>query len=85
MIIPFQQLSPDALLGLIEAYVTQQGMDQFDIENSMSEKVEFVQQYLEKGDVVIVFDGITESCNIVSKEAADQFVSQPQPEDGDQF
>ena len=73
MIIPFEQLQADTLTGVIEAYVTQQGMDQFDTQYSLDEKVLQVRFQLEKKRLVLVFDPITESCNIVTREQLRQF------------
>jgi len=70
MIIPYQQLSADALQSLLESHITQQGMDQFDTRYSLAEKTTQLRNHLESGDVVIVFDVITESSNILTKEAA---------------
>lgn len=70
MIIPHQQLSREAVQGLIETFVTQQGMDQFDTRYTLEEKANQVMDMLISGLAVIVFDPITESCNIVTKEAA---------------
>jgi len=70
MIIPYQQLSADALQSLLEAHITQQGMDQFDTQYSLAEKTTQLRRHLETGDVVIVFDAVTETCNILTKEAA---------------
>lgn len=68
MIIPYQQLTREAVQGLLETFVVQQGFDQFDITYSLQQKVDQVRHQLEKGEIVIVFDPMTESCNIVSKD-----------------
>jgi uncharacterized protein YheU (UPF0270 family) len=64
MIIPHQMLSPDALRGVIEAFVTREGIDYGAQEVPLETKVLQVQQQLEAGTAVIVYDEDTESCTI---------------------
>jgi uncharacterized protein YheU (UPF0270 family) len=73
MIIPFEQLQPETLTQVIEAYIMQQGMDQFDTQYSLDSKVAQVRLQLEKKRLVLVFDAITESCNIITKEQLRQY------------
>ena len=68
MIIPHQQLSPSALRGLVEEFVTRDGTDYGLQEISLEQKVRSVLRQLDKGKVVIVFDPANESCHIVSRE-----------------
>ena len=64
MIIPHQMLSPDALRGVIEAYVTREGTDYGAQEVSLETKVLQVRQQLDEGTAVLVYDEETESCTI---------------------
>jgi uncharacterized protein YheU (UPF0270 family) len=64
MIIPHQMLSPEALQGVIEAFVTREGTDYGTQDVSLATKVWQVQQQLEAGTAVIVYDAETESCTI---------------------
>jgi uncharacterized protein len=64
MIIPHQMLSPDALRGGIEAFITREGTDYGLQEVPHATKVWHVQQQLEAGTAVIVYDAETESCTI---------------------
>jgi uncharacterized protein YheU (UPF0270 family) len=64
MIIPHRMLSPDALRGVIEAFVTREGTDYGIQEVPLAMKVLQVQQQLEAGTAVIVYDEETESCTI---------------------
>jgi uncharacterized protein len=64
MIIPHQMLSPDALRGVIEAFITREGTDYGLQEVPLATKVWHVQQQLEAGTAVIVYDAETESCTI---------------------
>ena len=70
MIIPHQMLSPEALQGVIEAFVTREGTDYGTQDVSLTTKVWQVRQQLDAGTTVIVYDESTESCSI---QPADQF------------
>ena len=59
------QLSPDALRGLVEEYVSREGTDYGHGEWSLEEKVRQVLQQLERGEARIVFDLERESASIV--------------------
>lgn len=73
MKIPFEQLQPDTLTQVIETYITQQGMDQFDTQYSLDAKVAQVRLQLEKKKLVLVFDPMTETCNIITNEQLRQY------------
>jgi uncharacterized protein YheU (UPF0270 family) len=64
MIIPHQMLTPDALQGVIEAFVTCEGMDYGTQDVSLATKVWQVRQQLDAGTAVIVYDEDTESGTI---------------------
>jgi uncharacterized protein YheU (UPF0270 family) len=64
MIIPHRMLSPEALRGVIEAFVTREGTDYGAQEASLDTKVVQVLQQLDAGTVVLVYDEDTESCTI---------------------
>ena len=76
MIIPHQQLSADALQGLIEAFIHREGTDYGDVEFSLQDKVVQVQSQLVAGEVVIVFDPATESVNLLPKREAQQLLQE---------
>jgi uncharacterized protein len=64
MIIPHHLLSPDALRGVIEAFVTREGTDYGTHEVLLETKVVQVRQQLDEGTAVIVYDEATDSCTI---------------------
>jgi uncharacterized protein YheU (UPF0270 family) len=64
MIIPHEMLSPEALQGLIEAFVTREGTDYGTHDVSLATKVVQVRHQLDAGTAVIVYDEDTESCTI---------------------
>ncbi len=70
MIIPHQELSPDALHALVEEFVTRSGTDYGNCETPLREKVQQVVQQLEKGEAVIVYDTTLETCNITTAAQA---------------
>ncbi len=70
MQIPFDQLSDDALQGLLEEFVTREGMDYGYTLLSLEEKVAQVREQLTRGDVVIYFDPVLQSCNLMRRDEA---------------
>ena len=68
VIIPYDQLSPDALYGVVEEFVTRNGTDYGEREASLEVKISQVINQLESGEVVIVFDQDSESCNIIRSD-----------------
>ena len=66
LLIPPEQLSADALQGIIEAFVMREGTDYGAVEQSFAEKIEQVRRQLQRGDAVIVFDVATESCTLMT-------------------
>ena len=66
--VPIAQLSEEALLGVIEEYITREGTDYGLQEFSLEQKVEQVKRQLSSGRAIIVFDPATESCGIHLKD-----------------
>ena len=75
MIIPVEQLSSDALEGLIESFIMREGTDYGAEEVALSVKVEQVRQQLNVGDVVIIFDSSTESVNLMTRHQYHEWMS----------
>ena len=75
MIIPYEQLSADALQGLIEEFITREGTDYGEHEVSLAQKVKQVERQLSAGDVVIVFDLTTETVSMLTRQAAILFIN----------
>lgn len=63
--VDYRALSPDALRGLIEEFVSREGTDYGARERSFEDKVRDVQRQLESGEARIVYDLVEESANIV--------------------
>ena len=59
------QLSPEALQGVIEEFVTRDGTDYGEVEVPLETKISQVLGQIKSGKAVIVFDQKTETCNIL--------------------
>ena len=66
MIIPYKELSSEALDAVIEEFVTRAGTELTDAQ----EKIEQVQRQLEQGKLAITYDPETRTCNIMPAESA---------------
>ncbi len=63
--LPPDDLSPEALRGLGEEFVTRDGTDYGDVERSVDEKIAQVMAQLASGEARIVFDPEVETASIV--------------------
>ena len=63
--IPHTSLSPAALRGLVQEFVTRDGTDYGWHEKSLDDRVADVMRQLERGDAQIVFDPESGSANVV--------------------
>ena len=68
LVIPHRDLSPEALTGLIQEFVTRDGTDSGYTRGSLEESVAMVRRQLDAGQAVIVFDDGSKTCNIVPAE-----------------
>jgi len=68
MLIPHKQLSPEALISLIEDVVTRDGTDYGEIETALAVKVAQVKKQLDQGVLMISFDDKDDSIAIVPTE-----------------
>ncbi len=65
--IPWTSLSPEALRGLVEEFVTRDGTDYGVRERSLEERLRDVLRQVERGEVAIVFDPASGSANLVPR------------------
>lgn len=63
--IPYDQLSPEALQGVLLEFVTRDGTDYGEVEVPVDVKMSQVLAQLKSGKAVIVFDHKTETCTIL--------------------
>ncbi len=66
--IPYDQLSAEALQGVIAQYISRDGPDSGHVDVSFQRKAEQVMQRLKSGRAIILYDEVTESCNIFYKD-----------------
>ena len=63
--VPYTELSPEALRGVIESFVLREGTEYGDRDVSLDDKVIQVTRQLRRGEAQIVFDPGSESIDIV--------------------
>ncbi len=63
--VPPEQLSREALRGVVESFVLREGTDYGEREYSLDEKVEQVLRQLERGEARIMFDPDAQSIQIL--------------------
>ena len=68
MIIPYHELSNDALQALIEDFVTREGTDYGQDELSRQEKAAQLFANLKTGKLFITYNEETDTCGLVTKE-----------------
>lgn len=64
IVIAPEQLSPEALQGIIEEFVTREGTEYGFQDVPLAEKVAQVKRQLHRGEVQILFDPKTETVNL---------------------
>ncbi len=62
--IPVNKLSPEALQGVIEEFISRAGTDYGEVEASQETKFRQVKSRLATGEAVLIFDDETETTNI---------------------
>lgn len=82
MIIPPQLLEPETLLRLLEDFVTREGTDNGD-DTSLEERVRRVRHALDKGVAVIVFDPLSEQCQLMLRQDVPRELLQEQEQEPD--
>ncbi|MDG2420877.1 MAG: YheU family protein [Gammaproteobacteria bacterium] len=65
MEIPYTELSNDALIGVIEEFISREGTDYGHGDYSFEKKIEQVISQLKNGEVRLFFDSESESCNLM--------------------
>ena len=68
MIIPYEQLSPEALEGLLEEFVTRDGTDYGERETPLATRVAQVRRQLQMRTALIVYDVDDGRCTILPAE-----------------
>ena len=65
IVVPPERLSPEALLGVIDEFITREGTDYGHEETDIEAKRAQVRRQLDDGEAVILFDPATESVNVL--------------------
>ena len=65
MEIPHNQVPEQTLLAIIEEFISREGTDYGHRENTLDEKVEKDKSQLLNGEIKLMFDSETSSCNLV--------------------
>lgn len=68
VIVPFRELSNEALNGVIEQFISRDGPDSGHVDLSFDQKKKRVIRQLETGNALLIYDNKTCSCNIVLYE-----------------
>ena len=66
--VPWKEISPEALRGVVEAFVLREGTDYGDREFTHEEKVAQLLTALERGEARILYDPATESVTLLARQ-----------------
>jgi uncharacterized protein YheU (UPF0270 family) len=66
--IPPARLTPEALRRLVEEFVSREGTDYGAVERSFEAKVQAVLRQIHAGDVVIIYDDVSETTHIAPRD-----------------
>lgn len=69
--VPFSDLSPEALRGLVESVVLREGTDYGERERSFDSKVDELLARVRRGEARIVFDFDSQTADIISSQQPD--------------
>ena len=67
IVVPVEQLSSEALLGLVDDFVLREGTDYGHDDPTLDAKRRDVMRQVEAGDVVVVFDPELESATLIRR------------------
>lgn len=65
VVVPYDELSPDALRGVLESFVLREGTEYGEREISLEQKVADVMRQLERGEAQIIFNAALQSVDII--------------------
>ena len=68
IVVPYHELSPDALRGVLESFVLREGTEYGEREISLEQKVAEVMRQLERGEAQIIFNAALQSVDIVVRD-----------------
>jgi uncharacterized protein YheU (UPF0270 family) len=74
IIVPHEELSDQALLGIIKSFILEEGTD-YGQEFSLENKISQVTKQLHAGEIFVAFDEKTGSATLVTKNKVHELVS----------
>jgi uncharacterized protein YheU (UPF0270 family) len=74
IIVPHEELSDKALLGIIKSFILEEGTD-YGQEFSLEDKIAQVTKQLQSGEIFVAFDEKTSSATLITKNKARELVS----------
>ncbi len=74
--IPASSLAAETLRAIIENFIVREGTDYGDAEYSLDNKVDQVRRQLDRGDVLLMWDEVLESCNLITKAQWQRFLTE---------
>ena len=69
VVVPLERISPDTLQRLVEEFVTREWSELADEGYTLDVKVKQVLRQLRDGKALVLYDVISESCNIVPADS----------------
>lgn len=75
--IPWSELSPEALTGVLESFVLREGTDYGEVELTFDEKLARLRAAVQGGEARIVFDPATESVTVLPRDGTRVLTSRP--------
>lgn len=76
--IPINELSAEALQGVLEEFVNREGTDYGELELSLAQKTQQLKRQWQRGDIVLVFDSESETTTFISRDDWRQIQTQSQ-------
>ncbi|WP_297190348.1 YheU family protein [uncultured Porticoccus sp.] len=77
ILIPPDRLSDELLTALLDDFIAREGTDYGFEELTLQAKRQRLRRQVDRGDVVITFDPVTESCNLLSRQQFRQLADSP--------
>jgi uncharacterized protein len=77
--IPFESLSEDAQVGVLNEFIEREGTDYGAVEASLERKHNDLMRQMKKGDIKLVFDPGTESVTLMTVKQFRDLSAQRQP------
>lgn len=76
--IPINELSAEALQGVLEEFVNREGTDYGELELSLAQKTQQLRHQWQRGEIVLVFDPESETTTFISRDDWRQIETQSQ-------